>query len=148
MYHDIYVLLSVTHLGPSFIINCTLPPSLPHSFSQDAFDKLTVDSANQQASAVAAAVTAADQKASFGDQMAKATLDASDQKAQFEGQMAKAQHDAAGQKATFATQMAKAKRDAGGMKARLVTFLFLTIGLFNSRLYFASPPFLRSHLTS
>ena len=107
-----------------------------------------MDSANQQASAVAAAVTAADQKASFGDQMAKATLDASDQKAQFEGQMAKAQHDAAGQKATFATQMAKAKRDAGGMKARLVTGLFLTIGLSNSRLYFAPPPFLRSHLTS
>ena len=125
-----------------------LVPHLPRSISQDAFDKLTVDSANQQASAVAAAVTAADQKASFGDQMAKATLDASDQKAQFEGQMAKAQHDAAGQKATFATQMAKAKRDAGGMKARLVTVLFLTIGLSNSCFYFDPPTFLRSHLTS
>ena len=58
--------------------------------SQVAFDKLTVDSAHQQASAAAAASTAANQKASFGDQMAKATLYAFDQKAQFEGQMAEA----------------------------------------------------------
>ena len=38
---------------------------------QDAFDKLTVDSANQQASADAAAVTAADQNASFVEKAAR-----------------------------------------------------------------------------
>ena len=103
-----------------------------------------MDSANQQASAVAAAVTAADQKASFGDQMAKATLDASDQKTQFEGQMAEAKlaagdmkfafdkltvdnacqqasaavaaANAADQQAGFDIRMAKAEHDAGGMK--------------------------------
>ena len=41
------------------------------SFPQDAFDKLTVDSANQQASADAAAVTAADQNASFVEKAAR-----------------------------------------------------------------------------
>ena len=100
-------------------------------FSQVAFDKLTVDNANQQASAVAAAVTAADQKASFGDQMAKATLDASDQKAQFEGQMAEAKLaagdmqtafdqltlDNTDQKASFSSHMAKAEHDAADQKA-------------------------------
>ena len=46
------------------------------SFLQVAFDKLTVDSANQQASAVAAAVTAAGQQAGFDIRMAKAEHDA------------------------------------------------------------------------
>ena len=99
-------------------------------FSQVAFDKLTVDNANQQASAVAAAVTAADQKASFGDQMAKAklaagdmksafdklTLDNTDQIAAFDSHMAQAEHDAARQQAGFDIRMAKAEHDAGGMK--------------------------------
>ena len=89
-----------------------------------------MDSANQQASAVAAAVTAADQKASFGDQMAKAklaagdmksafdklTLDNTDQIAAFDSQMAQAEHDAARQQAGFDIRMAKAEHDAGGMK--------------------------------
>ena len=108
-----------------------LVPHLPRSISQDAFDKLTVDSANQQASAVAAAVTAADQKASFGDQMAKATLDASDQKAQFEGQMAEAKLAAGDMKsafdkltldntdqiAAFDSHMAQAEHDAARQQA-------------------------------
>ena len=104
---------------------------LPNSVTQVAFDKLTVDSANQQASAVAAAVTAADQKASFGDQMAKATLDASDQKAQFEGQMAEAKLAAGDMKsafdkltldntdqiAAFDDHMAQAEHDAANQQA-------------------------------
>ena len=69
--------------------------------SQVAFDKLTVDSAHQQASAAAAASTAANQKASFGDQMAKATLYAFDQKAQFEGQMAEAKLAAGDMQSAF-----------------------------------------------
>ena len=103
----------------------------PAYISQVAFDKLTVDNANQQASAAAAATSAADQKASFGDQMAKATLDAFDQKAQFEGQMAEAKLAAGDMqyafdrltlkktflKAEYESLMAQAEYDAGGMKA-------------------------------
>jgi len=80
---------------------------------------------------VAAAVTAADQKASFGDQMAKATLDASDQKAQFEGQMAEAKLAAGDMKtafdkltldntdqiAAFDSHMAQAEHDAARQQA-------------------------------
>ena len=117
-----------------------------------------MDSANQQASAVAAAVTAADQKASFGDQMAKATLDASDQKSKFEGRMAEAKlaagdmksafdkltvdnacqqanaavaaANAADQQAGFDIRMAKAEHDAGGMKAS-----FAAVSLFSSNFF-------------
>ena len=48
----------------------------PSLFSQVAFDKLTVDSANQQANAAVAAATAADQQAGFDIRMAKAEHDA------------------------------------------------------------------------
>ena len=51
------------------------------SFSQVAFDKLTVDSAHQQASAAVAAATAADQQAGFDIRMAKAEHDAGGMKA-------------------------------------------------------------------
>ena len=125
-------ILSVSpHSSHSLVPDPSLNFPLPDSFSQDAFDKLTVDNANQQASAVAAAVTAADQKASFGDQMAKATLDASDQKAQFEGQMAEAKLAAGDMKsafdkltldntdqiAAFDSHMAQAEHDAARQQA-------------------------------
>ena len=51
--------------------------------SQVAFDKLTVDSAHQQASAAVAAATAADQQAGFDIRMAKAEHDAGGMKASF-----------------------------------------------------------------
>jgi len=54
-----------------------------NSYYQDAFDKLTVDSANQQASAAVAAATAADQQAGFDIRMAKAEHDAGGMKASF-----------------------------------------------------------------
>ena len=50
--------------------------TLPAPLSQVAFDKLTVDSAHQQASAAVAAATAADQQAGFDIRMAKAEHDA------------------------------------------------------------------------
>ena len=90
-----------------------------------------MDSANQRASAVAAAVTAADQKARFGDRIARATKDASFQKAQFEGQMAEAKlaagdmqfafqkltHLSAERQASFDAQLALAESRSCVMKA-------------------------------
>ena len=58
------------------------PPCIAF-FSQVAFDKLTVDSAHQQASAAVAAATAADQQAGFDIRMAKAAHDAGGMKAGF-----------------------------------------------------------------
>ncbi len=55
---------------------------MPH-YLQVAFDKLTVDSAHQQASAAVAAATAADQQAGFDIRMAKAEHDAGGMKAGF-----------------------------------------------------------------
>ena len=114
------------------------PPLLrPAAFSQVAFDKLTVDSAYQVASAAAAATTAADQQATFGSQLAKATSDASNQRAHFDDQMAEAKLaagdmkfafdkltlDNTDQKTAFVNQMAQAEQDAGGMKALLYDML-------------------------
>ena len=53
-------------------------------FSQAAFDKLTLDNA--------------DQKAQFDNELAKAALDASDQKAVFDNHLAKVALDASDQK--------------------------------------------------
>ena len=50
-------------------------------FFQVALDKLTVDSAHQQASAAVAAASAADQQAGFDIRMAKAEHDAGGMKA-------------------------------------------------------------------
>ena len=63
-------LLSNLMLNPPYYTACLT------SFSQVAFDKLTVDSAHQQASAAVAAATAADQQAGFDIRMAKAEHDA------------------------------------------------------------------------
>ena len=71
-----------------------------------------MDSANQTASAEAAAVTAADQKASFGDQLARAASEAVDQRAQ----LAQAASDAFHQRAQFDDEMAEARLVAGDMQ--------------------------------
>ena len=52
-------------------------------FLQVAFDKLTVDSAHQQANAAVAAATAADKQAGFDIRMAKAEHDAGGMKASY-----------------------------------------------------------------
>ena len=89
-------------------------------------------------------MTAADQKASFGDQMAKAKLAAGDMKsafdklildntdqiAAFDSHMAQAEHDAARQQVGFDIRMAKAEHDAGGMKVGFsVLFLLWYVAL-------------------
>ena len=60
-----------------------------------------------------AAIYAAEQKASFDGQLARAM---SEQKSSFDDLMASAQSDAADQKASFDEQMAKATSAAGDMK--------------------------------
>ena len=84
--------LTFLKLRGQFLHNRTnANPSLDRtSFSQVAFDKLTVDNAHQQANAAA---TAADQQAGFDIRMAKAEHDAGGMKASFTVTLMSTLHD-------------------------------------------------------
>ena len=88
------------------------------SYSQAAFDELTVDNADQKAQFVSQQLRRRKQKEDFATQMAKAGQEAANQKVTFDSHMAQAALDATGQQTTFDSQMAKATLEAAGMQVR------------------------------
>ena len=92
---------------------------------QFAFDKLTQDSAQQNASfdvkLAIASSDAFDLRTLFDDQMAEAKLAAGDMQYAFD----KLACDNTDQRAAFELRMAKAEHDAGGMKASFAQIVYV-----------------------